>query len=252
MYDKTKSLVKADVCMKLYDETKPLYLETDASGIGLGAALLQTRDGTTCPNDIAPDNTILRPITFASKSLPSAEHRYSNIERIAFSILHGFKTCHHYCFARKVSIITDHKPLVAIFKKEVMTLSQWIQCILLRRHQYGIRILCKPGPEIFIADWLSHQNCKENKDQAKIGMDVTVDAIQTSMNVPECMSVQQIQQATLQDEHLQQLKGYITAGWQESKDKLHQDIRVYWSFRDDMAVIYSNILKGRCLSCQKY
>ena len=30
----------------------------DAPGIGLGAALLQTRDGTTCPEDIAPDNTI--------------------------------------------------------------------------------------------------------------------------------------------------------------------------------------------------
>ena len=33
--------------MKFYDETKPLYLETEASEIGLGATLLQTRDGIT-------------------------------------------------------------------------------------------------------------------------------------------------------------------------------------------------------------
>ena len=46
--------------MKLYDETKPLYLATDSSGMGLGAVLLQTRDGATCPRDIAPDNTILK------------------------------------------------------------------------------------------------------------------------------------------------------------------------------------------------
>ena len=59
--------------MKFYDETKPLYLQTDASGIRLGATLLQTRDNTTCPEDIAPDNTILRPITFARKSLTSGE-----------------------------------------------------------------------------------------------------------------------------------------------------------------------------------
>ena len=66
--------------MMFYNETKPLYLERDASGIGLSATLLQTRDGTTCPEDSAPDNTILQPIAFMSKSLTSAECRYSNIE----------------------------------------------------------------------------------------------------------------------------------------------------------------------------
>ena len=68
LYDKTKSLIKDDVCMKFYYETTHLYLEMDAFGIGLGTSLLQTRDGTICPEDIAPDNTILRPIAFASKS----------------------------------------------------------------------------------------------------------------------------------------------------------------------------------------
>ena len=31
----------ANACINFYNETKPLYLQTDASGIGLGAALLQ-------------------------------------------------------------------------------------------------------------------------------------------------------------------------------------------------------------------
>ena len=59
IYDKTKSLLKVNACMKFNNETKPLYLETDASGIGLNAALLQTRDGMKCPKDSTPDNTIL-------------------------------------------------------------------------------------------------------------------------------------------------------------------------------------------------
>ena len=72
---------KADACMKVYNETKPLYLETDASGVGLGASLLQIRNDTSGPRDTVLDNNILWPIAFASKCLSSAEKRYSNIER---------------------------------------------------------------------------------------------------------------------------------------------------------------------------
>ena len=160
LYDKTKSLIKASVCVKFYNvkfynETKPLYLETDASGIRLRTALLQTRDGTTCPKDITPDNTILRAVMFPSKNLTSTEWRYSNIEREVLGILHALEKLHHYCFPREVSIITDHKPLVAIFKKDIATPSQQILCILLRIHQYQMRIVSKPELEIFITDWLS-------------------------------------------------------------------------------------------------
>ena len=42
LFDNAKSIIKADVCMTFYNNSKPLYLETDASGISLGAALLQT------------------------------------------------------------------------------------------------------------------------------------------------------------------------------------------------------------------
>ena len=138
-----------------------------------------------------------------SESLTSAECRCSNIEREALSILHSLKKSHHYCFARDVNVITDHKPLVVIFKKGILTLSQGIQQILLRTYQYRVRTLYKPGPEIFIADWLSQHNHKENKDEAISGIDVQVDAVQTLMDVPECMLIQHRQWATAQDEHLQ-------------------------------------------------
>ena len=80
MFNKAKAIIK-DVCMKFYDETKPLYIDTDASGVGLGTALLQTRNNTICPRDEAPDNGILRPTASTSKILTRAEKRYSNIER---------------------------------------------------------------------------------------------------------------------------------------------------------------------------
>ena len=144
--------------MKFYDDNKPLYLKTDVSGIGLGAALLQLRDNTSCQTHMAPDNTILHPIAFASKSLMGTECRYSNIKCKALGILHGLEKSHHYCIGREVLIITDNKPLVSMFKKDVATLSQCIQHTLLKIHQYRVQIIYKPGPEIFIADWLSRHN----------------------------------------------------------------------------------------------
>ena len=78
-----------------------------------------------------------------------------------------------------------------------------MQCIFLWIHQYQVRIIYKPGPELFIADWLSCHNHMENEDEEICGMDIRVDAMQMSMNIPECMPITQIQQATMQDEHLQ-------------------------------------------------
>ena len=51
MFDKAKAIINEDACMKFYDETKLLYIETDASGVGLGAALLQARSNTSCPRN---------------------------------------------------------------------------------------------------------------------------------------------------------------------------------------------------------
>ena len=118
-FKKAKTLIKAKMCMKYYYNNKPLYLKTDASRIGLRAALLQLRDDTSCQTHMVPDNTILCPITFASKGLNGTEHIYSNVECEALGILHGLEKFHHYCFGREVLMITDHKLLVSMFKKDV-------------------------------------------------------------------------------------------------------------------------------------
>ena len=174
LFNKAKSLIKADVYMKFYDDTKLLYLETDASGISFGAALLQLHDNTTCQKSKAPDNIILCPTAFASKSLTGAEQRYSNIECEVFGILHGLEKFHHYFFSREVLIITDHKPLISMFKRVVATLSQCIQCIMLKIHQYRVQIIYKPGPKIFYCRLaIKAQSCRwqgqSNKRHGHLG-----------------------------------------------------------------------------------
>ena len=95
--------------------------------------------------------------------------------------------------SQDVSAITVHKPLDAIFKKDVATLLKKLQLILLRIHQYRVRIIYKPGPDLFIADWPSRQSHRENKDKEIDGMQVNINTIHTTMNIPECMSVHELQ-----------------------------------------------------------
>ena len=42
LFNKAKLLIKSDVCMKFYNDIKPFTYKTDACGVGLSAALLQT------------------------------------------------------------------------------------------------------------------------------------------------------------------------------------------------------------------
>ena len=79
---------------------------------------------------------------------------------------------------------------------------------MLKIYQYRVQILYKPGPEIFIADWLSWHNHAEGKDKLKKDMDIQVDAIQRSVDMPDCLSIEEMQWASLQDAHLQQLKHF--------------------------------------------
>ena len=80
LYDRVKNVTDKDACMRFYDVSWHLYLETGASGVSLVARVLQVMDGINCRHDEVPDNATLQPIAFASKSLLHAEQHYSNTE----------------------------------------------------------------------------------------------------------------------------------------------------------------------------
>ena len=54
--------------MTLYKKKEQLFLETNTLGVGLGASLLQARDGMQFPKVEACDNVTLWTITFTRKA----------------------------------------------------------------------------------------------------------------------------------------------------------------------------------------
>ena len=94
MFDKAKAIIK-DVYMKFYDENKPLYIETDVSGIGLGAALVQIRSYISCHRFEVPGNSILRPLHFPARASPGQKRDTAILKKKHWA----------YCVALKNSII---------------------------------------------------------------------------------------------------------------------------------------------------
>ena len=50
-------------------------------------------------------------------------------------------------------------------------------------HQYIVHILYKLSPELFIADWMSHQHHVENQDKEIAGMNVSIHTVNAAVGV---------------------------------------------------------------------
>ena len=76
----------------------------DASPTGIGAVL----------SNKMPDASE-RPVAFASRSLTKTQRKYVQIDKEALSILWGVKQFHVYLYEKRFTLVTDNKPLTAIF-----------------------------------------------------------------------------------------------------------------------------------------
>lgn len=104
--DLKQTLVSPQVLMQ-YDPSLPLILATDASKTGLGAVLShRLANGTE------------RPIAYASCTMSETEQKYPQIDKEALAIVWAVKKFFHYLYARKFTLITDHKPLTQILHPE--------------------------------------------------------------------------------------------------------------------------------------
>ena len=133
-FDGLKHLVTTRSCLQYFNVAKKPILQTDASLLGLGAALLKENE-----------SGVVQPVAYASKSLSGAEKRYACIERELLAIVFGTQRFHTYLYGRKFRVITDHLPLVAIVQKGLINSPPRPQRMLLKLQGYDMEVEYQPG-----------------------------------------------------------------------------------------------------------
>ena len=118
---------------------KMFELECDASGIGIGAVLMQEK----------------RPIAYFSEKLNGASLRYPTYDKELYALFRALETWQHYLWPKEFVIHTDHESLKHIKSQGKLSKrhARWIEFV--ESFPYVIRY--KQGKENIVADALSRR-----------------------------------------------------------------------------------------------
>ena len=121
--------------------TEAFLLQTDASGVGLGAVLSQGKNGEE------------RPVAYASRKLLPRESHYAVIERECLAIVWAVKYFHVYLCGQQFTLQSDHKPLKWL--QQMANSNPRLMRWALELQPYHFQVDHQPGCSIGNADGLS-------------------------------------------------------------------------------------------------
>ena len=203
-FDEVKEALCSTSVLAHYSTDKDLFLQTDASGVGLGAVLFQRE----------PTGEV-RPVGYASRTLTKAEKNYSNIERESLALVYGATKFRQYLLGRPFVLRTDHRPLLKLFghnEAVPMLVSTRMKKWRLVLSAYNYQMEYEPGKENVFADFMSRKpldgvpSKSETCTSQVLFVDRDVEIVKAATVVAK----------TKRDPMLSQVLRYTNGGWPES------------------------------------
>merc|ERR1711911_534299 len=123
----------------------PFYLYTDASGVGIGSALMQKIDNK------------LKVIGYHSRKLSGAEKNYGITELECLAVIDSLRHFRYIIFGYHVTVVTDHIALRNYFKEPNQShrRARWF----LKLRDYDVNFQYIPGKQNLVADCLTSDIC---------------------------------------------------------------------------------------------
>ena len=210
-FNKLCSSFKEDTLLKHYDANLPTFIFVDAHRTGVSAILAQ---GDTVES--------ARPVAFASRATTPIEGRYPQLDLEALAIDFGMRRFRlHLVGAPEVTIITDHKPLEAIFRNKRQG-SIRSERIKLRHQDIRYKVIWRDG-KLNPADYLSRHATPVSKTPRDIQKESEeLEKLVWLVNFgpyTEAVSMSKIIQHTAKDNTLKRLREATVKGYIPAKDK---------------------------------
>ena len=138
---KIQEIISSEPALIVPDIDDLFFVQTDASGSGLGCVLLQMREGS------------LRPCRFHSRKLFPRETRYAVIEREALAIVWGLQKLSRFLLGTEFVLQTDHAPLtcITVGRTQNARLTRWALIL----QQFNFKVEYIKGIRNNVADYLS-------------------------------------------------------------------------------------------------
>ena len=143
-FSQLKALLTSATVLAFPHFDREFLLETDASGLGLGAVLAQKQD-----------DGLVRPIAYASRTLQPHENNYGSTEMEALAVVWAVKHFRHYLYGHRCQVYTDHEALKSLLNTPHPSgkLARWGLAL----QEVDIQINYRPGRVNQNADALSRQ-----------------------------------------------------------------------------------------------
>ena len=212
-----KCLTEADV-MAYFKPEEECTLVVDASPIGLGAILMQNG----------------KVVSYASRSLGDVEQRYSQTEREALAIKWSCDHFRLYLYGREVTVVTDHKPLEAIFNNPYSKPPPRIERWLVKLQDFLLRVKYSPGKDN-PADYMSRHPVPSADTREESASENHINFIMTH-STPAALTIEQVREATDQDETLVKVREIIGTGKWYQLLSIHEGFQPFWRVRDELSV----------------
>ncbi|XP_064469772.1 uncharacterized protein K02A2.6-like [Ornithodoros turicata] len=207
----------------MFDPNLPVVVTTDASDCGLGAVLQQRSEEG------------LQTVAFASRTLSSAERKYSVGEKEALAWLFACEQWHVYLWGRRFLLRTDHQALVTLLSsggsgRRPVRISRWTARLL----YYKFEVQYQRGSDNVVADALSR--LPASATQAPNLQEEIIATISAYISKDEV-------QKSVEDDHvLQKVMEFVTTGW-PGKKEVTKELWPFYHVKAELSVVDGLLLR---------